>query len=34
LLTPPPPLPRVVQAAVVLSAGLIVALPLILFVTP
>ena len=34
LLTPQPPLPRVVQAAVVLSAGLIVALPLILFVTP
>jgi Zn-dependent protease with chaperone function len=34
LLTPPPPLPRVIQAAVVLSAGLIVALPLILFVTP
>jgi len=34
LLTPQPPLPRIVQAAVVLSAGLLVALPLILLFTP
>jgi len=34
LLTPPPPLPRIVQAAVVLSAGLLVALPLVLLVAP
>jgi Zn-dependent protease with chaperone function len=34
LLDPQPPLPRLVQAAVVLSAVLLVALPLILLVTP
>jgi Zn-dependent protease with chaperone function len=34
LLSPPPPLPRVAQATVVLSAALLVALPLILIVTP
>jgi beta-lactamase regulating signal transducer with metallopeptidase domain len=34
LLTPPPPLPRVAQAAVVLTAALTVAFPLLLLVTP
>jgi len=34
LLTPPPPMPRAAQAAVVLAAGLLVALPLLLFLVP
>jgi hypothetical protein len=34
LLTPPPPLPRAVQATVILAAALLVAVPLLLLVVP